>query len=206
MYKCLLCDGMTIESVRKYHIHQRFHRHTLGATFKCVYPNCRLVFKTYDRYNRHVIDNHTSNRSVAVHNFNYCNVTGCHYKNRDKKRFCEHIYSHLKAGTKLKCPFIEQCKCISTVFEKVNVLRQHIIRKHYHNTKQMTSKRQKCHYFHKSYQESCLPDEIKSTIENNCVFVSIDDLINAETVLQYQGSGRYFVYAFKSMPFEIFDN
>lgn len=107
-YKCNICQSK-FNSLEKYALHLRYHRNTHGATFKCLFTDCKLIFKSYAIFKQHIFRNHFETKQVVSKPMP-CNVISCTFKSNNKREFCKHIYDHIRCGVQIKCPLFNTCK------------------------------------------------------------------------------------------------
>lgn len=127
--KCPFCISRFV-TVRKYELHQYYHRRT-SKNFHCLRDNCKMIFNSFRSFQSHTtqyhkhINNKTEQRSTYVD----CSIDSCSYKTNVIKNIKLHCYEHIKEGSFLTCPFQQLCKS-NDLFQSVNNLRVHFCRRH----------------------------------------------------------------------------
>lgn len=129
MISCDIC-GINSKSMRMYLVHMSYHRH-VPVSFRCKYEQCVLVFKSYNRFKKHVTENHSDNsRSKFFPRNISCTLKNCKFYSKNKTGVNRHICLHLRGGSTLECPYYEFCKAKS-VFKTVAAFKKHLIRNHF---------------------------------------------------------------------------
>lgn len=109
MYQCNNCSFKS-ENIMRYNRHQYVHRNELRTKFLCVFKNCKMQFKKYVNFKVHIFRNHNNKKTEFQKNDIYrCIVATCRFSSEDWEIFLSHLYSHLKIGDKIFCPF-ENCR------------------------------------------------------------------------------------------------
>lgn len=128
MFQCKICKTR-FNLLRKYELHQYYHRNAHGVMFYCLKSNCNFVINNYSSFKSHLFRYHSISNNCRKRKLFHCTHRNCFYKNENKKTFLKHIYGHIRGGIPLQCPFHSVCNSTS-IFSNVDNLRVHIMRKH----------------------------------------------------------------------------
>lgn len=73
-YKCSMCS-YHFSNLKRYNMHQYFHRKTSKGRFKCRFPNCFYEFQKFINFKMHIFRKHKIvENTFKIKNSIQCNV------------------------------------------------------------------------------------------------------------------------------------
>lgn len=129
MIVCKICN-FRCSTIRKYDLHQYYHRNWKGISFACLHEHCNMILKTYGGFKQHIYRNHSNINELYKLKRITCNLDTCNASFVDKKDLFSHVYGHIRDGFEVSCPLKRICRC-DTHFKNIRNIQAHIYRKHY---------------------------------------------------------------------------
>lgn len=129
-FQCNSCS-LSCACIKKYNLHQYFHRHEKGKLFKCMFSNCFQVFKTYASFKTHNFRLHEVTNLKTCSKSYTCLVTDCCFKSSNIDNIFSHALMHIKNNVVIKCPMFSSCNKTDSLFKSVAALNKHKQRYHF---------------------------------------------------------------------------
>lgn len=129
-FQCNSC-GQSFSSLKKYNLHQYFHRHEKGKLFKCMINECHQIFRSYTSFKTHIYRLHQEcNLKICTKTYT-CAVPNCSFNSSNVDNIFSHALIHIKNDLAVKCPMLFVCNKTNSVFKSVSSLNKHKQRYHF---------------------------------------------------------------------------
>lgn len=134
---CITCKRYFV-TVDKYNAHQYYHRNLPNIRFFCKHIGCFSEYVKYKTFRMHLYRSHLNKPKIDTTLLYTCTAKCCKFKTRVKTEIPSHMYSHLKGGLFVTCPY-SNCLKPRHIYKTISGLKSHFYRDHHKEIPEKTS-------------------------------------------------------------------